>query len=59
MKIVPLQPFSPVSPNLITEEIFTCTIADVVKVFDIEELIKYLQKKDLKLKFFAKKNCRS
>ncbi len=40
---------SPVSPILIMEEIFTRTMLDVIKDFDTEELIDYLERKDLKL----------
>ncbi|RIA82851.1 hypothetical protein C1645_743483 [Glomus cerebriforme] len=44
------QASSPASPTLITEEISTKTISDVIKDFNTKELIKYLGRKDLKLK---------
>ena len=45
-----LQASSPASPASITEEILTRTMSDVVRDFNIEELIEYLGRKDLKLK---------
>ena len=44
------QASSPASPASITEEISTRTMSDVVKDFNTEELIDYLERKDLKLK---------
>ncbi|RIA88674.1 hypothetical protein C1645_825961 [Glomus cerebriforme] len=44
------QASSPSSPSLITEEISTRIMLDVVKDFDTKELIEYLKKKNLKLK---------
>jgi hypothetical protein len=46
------QASSPTSPTLIMEEISTRIILDIVKNFDIEKLIDYLGRKDLKLKEF-------
>ncbi len=43
------QPSTPSSPSSITEEVSSRTISDVVKDFNIEELIDYLRRKDLKL----------
>lgn len=43
------QAFSSDLPISIIEEIFSWTIANVVKNFNIEELINYLKRKDLKL----------
>ena len=43
------QASSPASPASITEEISTRTMSDVVKDFNTEELIDYLERKDLKL----------
>ncbi len=45
-----LQASLPASPASITEEISTRTMSDVVRDFNIEELIEYLGRKDLKLK---------
>ncbi|POG68395.1 hypothetical protein GLOIN_2v1778295 [Rhizophagus irregularis DAOM 181602=DAOM 197198] len=39
----------PASPASITEEISSRTMSDVVKDFNTEELIDYLERKDLKL----------
>ncbi|RIA89698.1 hypothetical protein C1645_824463 [Glomus cerebriforme] len=44
------QAFLPALPTLITEEISTRKMLDVVKDFNTEELIEYLGRKDLKLK---------
>ena len=43
------QPSTPSSPSSITEEISSRTMSDVVKDFNTEELIDYLERKDLKL----------
>ena len=43
------QASSPASPTSITEEISTRTMSDVVKDFNTEELIDYLERKNLKL----------
>jgi hypothetical protein len=43
------QASSPASPALITEEISSRTMSDIVKDFDTKGLIKYLGSKDLKL----------
>ncbi len=43
------QASSPASPASITEEISTRTISDMIKDFNIKELINYLKRKDLKL----------
>jgi hypothetical protein len=43
------QASSPASPASITEEISSRTMSDVVKDFDTEGLIEYLERKDLKL----------
>ena len=42
------QASSPASPTLITEEISSRIMSDVVKDFNTEELIDYLERKDLK-----------
>ena len=44
-----LQPFTPSSSSSITEEVSSQTMLDVVKDFNTEELIDYLERKDLKL----------
>ncbi len=44
------QASSSTSPASIMKEISTRTMSDVVKDFNTEELIKYLRRKDLKLK---------
>ncbi len=44
------QASSPTSPASITEELSSRTMSDVVKDFNTEELIDYLERKDLKLK---------
>jgi hypothetical protein len=46
------QASSPASPASITEEISTKTMSDVVRDFNTEELIEYLERKDLKFKEF-------
>ncbi len=43
------QAFSPASPISIMEEISSRTMSDVIKDFNIDELIDYLRRKDLKL----------
>ena len=43
------QASSPSSPSSITEEVSSRTMSDVVKDFNTEELIDYLERKDLKL----------
>src|SRR5436305_12238288 len=50
IKTMSSQASSPASPASITEGISTRTMSDVVKDFDIEGLIEYLGRKDLKLK---------
>ena len=42
------QASSPISPALITEEISTRIMSDVIKDFNTKELIDYLKRKDLK-----------
>ena len=48
MNAMSSQPSTP-SPSSIMEEISSRTMADVIKDFDTEELIEYLEGKDLKL----------
>ena len=43
------QASSPASPASITEEVSSRTMSDIVKDFDTEKLIDYLERKDLKL----------
>ena len=43
------QPSTPSSPSSITEEVSSRIMSDVVKDFNTEELIDYLERKDLKL----------
>jgi len=43
------QAFSPILSALITEEISTRIMSDMVKDFNTEELIDYLKRKNLKL----------
>ena len=59
IKTMSSQASSPASPASITEEISTRTISDVVKDFNMEELIEYLKKKNLKLEesHFEGFNC--
>ncbi len=49
IKTISSQASSPASPSSITEEISSRTMSDVVKDFNTEELIDYLERKDLKL----------
>ena len=47
-----LQAFLPTSPTLIIKEIFIKTMLNIIKDFNIEKLIEYLKKKNLKLEEF-------
>ena len=49
IKTMSLQAFSPASSASIIEEISTRMMSNVIKDFNIEELIEYLKKKNLKL----------
>ena len=49
IKTMSSQASTPSSPSSITEEISSRTMSDVVKDFNTEELIDYLERKDLKL----------